>query len=120
MKFGVTSLGCLLLERPESRCVVFLQVLFPFLFFSFIFFIIANFLVCCVCVVKKCPKLKNRYKSRIEAAVDYAKTIDDFDDLVDPQTLAHHCLIPKPSAYVLCAIKFEEKSKCPFFFPPQK
>ena len=87
------------------------------MFFSFKFFIVANFLVCCVCVVKKCPKLKNRYKSRIEAAIEYAKTIDDFDDLVDPRTLAHHCLIPKPFAYVLCAINFEEKSKCPFFSP---
>ena len=106
-----------MLERPKSRCVVFLQVLFPSLFFSFIFFIVANFPICCVYVVKKCPKLKSRYRSRIEAAIEYAKTIDDFDDLVDPRTLAHHCLIPKPSAYVLCAIKFEEKSKSPFFFP---
>ena len=41
----------------------------------------------------------------------YAKTIDDFDDLVDPQTLAHHCLGLEPSAFVLWAIAIEEKSK---------
>ena len=53
----------------------------------------------------------------------YAKTIDDFDDLVDLRTLAHHCLGPEPSAFVLRAIAIEEKSECyhtslsfPFFF----
>ena len=45
---------------------------------------------------------------------EYAKTIDYFDDLVDPRTLAHHCLGPEPSFYVLRAIEIEEKSKCSF------
>ena len=56
--------------------------------------------------------LKSRYKDHIEAVVMYAKTIDDFDDLVDPQTLACHCLGPKPSAFVLQAIAIEDKSEC--------
>ena len=103
-----------MLERPESRCVVFLQVLFPSLFFSFIFFIITNFPVCCVYVVKKHPNLKSKYRSRVEVAIEYTKTINDFDDLVDPRTLARHCLGLEPSAYVLRAIEIEEKSKCPF------
>ena len=72
----------------------------------------ANLSVCCVCTVKKRLKLKNRYKRHVEAATEYAKTIDDFDNLVDPRTLARHCLGPKPSSFVLHAIEIEEKSKC--------
>ena len=51
---------------------------------------VANLFICCVCAVKKRPKLKSRYKERVNAATKYAKTIDDFDDLVDPRTLAPH------------------------------
>ena len=55
----------------------------------------------------------------------YAKTIDDFDDLVNPRTLALHCLCPEPSAYVLHTIEIKEKMReysfgsslfFPFFF----
>ena len=46
---------------------------------------------------------------RVEAATEYAKTIDN---LVDPRTLARHCLGLEPSPYVLHTIKIEEKSKC--------
>ena len=80
--------------------------------FFFFFWFVANLSVCCVCTVKKRLKLKNRYKRHVEAATEYAKTIDDFDDLVDPRTLARHCLSPKPSSFVLHAIEIEEKSKC--------
>ena len=38
------------------------------------------------CVVKRRPKLKSRYRQRIDVAIEYAKTIDDFDDLVNPRT----------------------------------
>ena len=38
-------------------------------------------------------------------------TIDDFDELVDSRTLAHHCLGPEPSDYVLRAMKREEKKR---------
>ena len=41
----------------------------------------------------------------------HAKTIGDFDDLVDPRTLARHCLGPDPSTFVLRAIAIEEKSE---------
>ena len=37
------------------------------------------------------------------------KTIKDWDDLVDPRTLAFYCLGPDPSAFVLCNIDIEEK-----------
>ena len=56
------------------------------------------------------------------AAIEYGKTIDDFDDLIDPHTLALHCLGPKPSAFVLRTLEIEEKKSeysfgsSPFFF----
>ena len=46
----------------------------------------------------------------VQAAVEYAKTIDDFDDLVNPRTLARHCLALEPSSFVLRAIEIEENS----------
>ena len=85
-----------------------------FVLLLYIYIIVANFPVCCVCIVRKRPKLKSRYRSRIKANVEYAKTIDDFGNLVDPQTLARHCFGLKPSAFVLRAIAIEEKNECPF------
>ena len=41
----------------------------------------------------------------------HVKTIDDFDDLVDLQTLTCHYLGPEPSTFVLWAIAIEEKSE---------
>ena len=65
------------------------------------------------CAVKRLPKLKSRYKEWVEKAIKYVKTIEDFDNLVDPQTLAFYCLGPEPSAFVLCNLDIEEKkSKC--------
>ena len=66
-------------------------------------------------IVKKHPKLKSRYKTRVEASIEYVKTIDDFDNLVDPRTLARHCLGPEPSSFVLRAIEIKEKSESSFF-----
>ena len=72
------------------------------------------------CSIKKHPKLKSKYRGRVEATIKYAKTIDNFDDLVDLQTLARHCLGPKPFAFILRAIAIEEKSEClfPSLLPP--
>ncbi|KAK9983806.1 hypothetical protein SO802_033331 [Lithocarpus litseifolius] len=61
--------------------------------------------------VKKRPKLKNKYRHPVKATIKYTKTIDDFDDLVDLRTLAHHCLGPEPSAYIMRAIEIEEKKR---------
>ena len=58
------------------------------------------------------PKLKRRYKNRVKNATEYARTIDDFNELIDPKTLARHFLGPEPSPYVLRAIAKKEKSKC--------
>ena len=58
-------------------------------------------------------KLKSRYKECVEKAIEYAKTIEDFDDLVDPRTLAFYCLGLEPSTFVLRNLNIEEKkSKC--------
>ena len=65
------------------------------------------------CAVKRQPKLKSRYKERVEKANEYAKTIEDFDNLVDSWTLAFYCLGPEPFAFILCNLDIEEKkSKC--------
>ena len=54
-----------------------------------------------VFVAKKHPTFKSRYKGRVQAVTEYAKTIKDFDDLIDPRTLAHHFLGLEPSSFVL-------------------
>lgn len=63
------------------------------------------------------PKLKSKYKGRVKDATDYVKTIHDFNELIDPQTLARHFLGPDPSSYVLRVIAREEKSKLTYLFP---
>ncbi|KAL0015584.1 hypothetical protein SO802_002653 [Lithocarpus litseifolius] len=54
-------------------------------------------------------KLKSKYKGRVEAAFDYTKTIDDFNELVDTRTLYRHFLGPEPSPYVLRSLLREEE-----------
>ena len=62
-------------------------------------------------VVKDCPELESQFVERVQKEIKYASMIDDFDKLVDPQTLAHHCLGPESSHFILHAIRREEKSK---------
>ena len=61
------------------------------------------------CVVKRRPKLKSKYEGRVEKAIEYAKTVESWDDLVDPRTLAFYCLGLDPSSYVLRLIDIEGK-----------
>lgn len=89
-----------------SFCKSFFLLLFPWF--------VTNLFICCVSAVKKCPKLKSRYKERINVATKDAKSIDDFDDLVNPRTLARHCFGPEPSSFNSHAIEIEEKIKCLF------
>ena len=42
--------------------------------------------------MKECPELEVKFEERVQEAVKYASTIEDFDELVDPRTLARHCL----------------------------
>ena len=89
MTFSGTSLGCCIGRRP--LCLVhFLFILAitpdPFLLLYF--------------VAKERPELESRFSGRVQVAVEYARTIEDFNELIDPRTLAHHCLGPEPSLYV--------------------
>ena len=59
--------------------------------------------------MKRRPKLKSRYIERVEKAIEYALTVENWDDLVDPRTLAFYNLGPDPSAYVLRLLRTEEK-----------
>ncbi|XP_075671758.1 uncharacterized protein LOC142641244 [Castanea sativa] len=62
-------------------------------------------------LAKRRPKLKSRYKERVEAAITYSQSIDNWDDLVDPRTLAFYNLGPDPSSYVLRSLDIEGKKK---------
>ena len=59
--------------------------------------------------MKDRPKLESKFKEHVQEAIKYASTIEDFDKLVNPRTLARHYLGPEPSYYILCALKLEEK-----------
>ena len=61
--------------------------------------------------VKDRLELDSRFEERVCAIVEYVSTINDFDDLVDPRTLARHCLGLEPFHYVLRAIHRKEKSE---------
>ena len=61
--------------------------------------------------VKERPKLESKFKEWVQAAIRYARTIDDFDELIDPRTLACHCLGPEPSLYVLSTLNREERKR---------
>ena len=62
-------------------------------------------------IVKDHLELQSRFEERVHAEVEYTSTIDDFDDLVDPQTLVRHYLGPEPSHYVSRTIRREEKGE---------
>ena len=121
MTFGGTSLGCYVGGRPLCLVRLLLKRCSPFLF-SFTLAIIPD---PCVLhfVVKERPELESGFDERVQAAVEYARTIEDFNELIDPRTLARHCLGPEPSLYVLSALDQEEKKRklpwYPGWFPSQ-
>ena len=61
--------------------------------------------------------LEERYQGRVQATLEFAFTIDDFDNLVDPCHLYECCLGPEPSTFVLKKVTREKKSRfnLPFF-----
>ena len=59
--------------------------------------------------VKRQPKLKSKYQDHVEKVIEYAKTVESWDDLVDPRTLTFYCLGPDLSPYELCIIELKEK-----------
>ena len=95
------------MENPKLRCVIIYSSPLTFILFLFI-------LSCPLsCAIKRRLKFKSRYKEHVEKAIEYAKMIKDFDDLVDPWTLSFYCLGLEPSTFVLRNIEIEEKkSKC--------
>ena len=70
------------------------------LFFSCVSSLLTLLLVV-LCAVKQRPRLKSRFKQCVETTIKYVRTIEDFDDLVDPRTLALHYLGLEPFAFVL-------------------
>ena len=113
MTSWVKFVGCFIDGGPwvQVRYLpTFRQFLHPLFFLNFLL----NPLLFCIFAVKKRPQLKSRYKARIQVTFEYSKTIDDFDNLVDPRTLPCHYLGPKPSSFVLHAIEIEEKIKFSF------
>ena len=85
-----------------------------FFFLVYLFTWIVPFDLVCVFfffLVRDHPKLESRFEERVWAAVEYVSTIDNFDDIVDPRTLARHFLGPEPSHYILNAIHHEERSE---------
>ena len=49
----------------------------------------------------------------VEKEIEYAKTIECWDDLMDLRTLTFYCLGSEPSAFVLRNLEIEgNKSKC--------
>ena len=65
--------------------------------------------------MKDRPKLEGKFVERVQAALRYARTIDDFGELIDPRTLARHCLGPEPSLYILSTLDREERKRKLFF-----
>ena len=65
--------------------------------------------------VKDRPELEAKFVERVQAAIKYARTIEDFGELIDPRTLARHYLGPEPSLYVLSTLDREEKKRKLYF-----
>ena len=61
--------------------------------------------------VKDHPELEAKFEERVQVAIKYARTIEDFGELIDPRTLAHHCLGLEPSLYILSTLDREEKKR---------
>ena len=57
--------------------------------------------------MKERLELEEKFEERVQRALKYVSTIDNFDELVDPRTLARHCLRPEPLDYIFRAINQE-------------
>ena len=45
----------------------------------------------------------------MQKAIEYARTVENWDDLVDPRTLTFYCLGPEPFGFVLRTLSIEGK-----------
>ena len=111
MIFGGTSLGCCASGRPLYLvCLPFMRC-FSFFNFLFILVITSNLFLVLHFAVKECLELESKFEEWVQATIKYTRTIDDFDELIDPRTLARHCLGPEPSLYVLSMLDREERKR---------
>ena len=95
--------------NPELRCVNISHCLL--IFVLSIWSSLTLFAI--LFAVKRQLKLKNKYQGHVEKAIEYAKRVESWDNLVDPQTLAFYCLGLDPSPYVLRNLDIEgKKSNC--------
>ena len=92
--------------NPDFRCVNVLLHYFEFYFAYCCCYWLLSF---SFWAVKTRPKLKSRYREQVRKAIEYVRTIESWDDLVDPRTLAFYCLGPEPSAFVLRNLSIEGK-----------
>ena len=114
MIFGGMSLGCCTGGRPICLVRLLLKRCFFFFFFYnflFILVITSDLFLLLYFAVKKRPELESKFEEWVQETIKYARMIDDFDQLIDPRTLARHCLGPKPSLYVLSILDREEKKR---------
>ena len=112
--FGAKSHGYY--ENGKSHLLVrSFKTLFPF-DWQLLFHLCDHSFAVCFAVFEH-PNLESRYQGRVQAALEFACEIDDFDDLVDPCCLYNHFLGPKPLEYVLRKILWKEKSMCISLFP---
>ena len=59
--------------------------------------------------MKERPEFEGKFEEWVQEALKHASTIEDFDELVDPRTLARHYLGPEPSLYILRALDREKR-----------
>ena len=111
MIFGGTSLGCCASERP--LCLVRLLLMRCFFFSNFLFILVitSDLFLVLYFAVKERPELESKFEEWVQVAIKYSRTIDHFDELIDPRTLAHHCLGPEPSLYVLSMLNQKERKR---------
>ena len=101
MIFRVRSLGCCVGGRLLNLVRHLFVINFsPIILVILIWFWPSSFFF----AVKKRLKLEVKFKGRIQVAIKYVKTIEDFNELVDPRTFTHHCLDLEPSHFILRAI----------------
>ena len=67
-------------------------------------------------LVSQRPRLGKRYQPRAERVKEYLESINDFDELVSPQSLFLHFLGSEPSTKVRKNLEIVKKSKRFFLF----
>ena len=107
---GGTSLGCCAGGWPLCLVHLLLMRCPPLLFPAHIGHYSWSFLAFASCSERASGAWEQVWRAG-QAAVEYARTIEDFDELIDPCTLTRHYLGPEFSLYVLSALNREEKKR---------